>query len=98
MCRALFRYLGCSNRFVSRIQIRRETVAVTAVFSTFALHNAAKLGYDEAEKANSFALFSSRFALTLQQRDSEVRLHLGIKSKQVCFILLSVCTNFATER
>jgi len=35
--------------------------------------------------------------VTLQSKDCEVRLRLGIKNKQVCFILLSTCTNFAFE-
>jgi len=37
------------------------------------------------------------FFVILQSKRCEVRLHLGIKNKQVCFILLSVCTNFAQK-
>ena len=42
------------------------------------------------EKTNKFVLFCSRFYVTFNKL-----LHLGIKNKQVCFVLLSILRNFA---
>jgi len=43
-------------------------------------------GVVETKKTSNFAI-----------KNCEVRLRLGIKSKQVCFILRSVCANFALK-
>jgi len=45
--------------------------------------------------SRSFRAGFSRLALRGYVLHSEVRLHFGRKNKGVCFVLLSVCTNFA---
>lgn len=42
-----------------------------------------------------FILRYAIFAVLLQNKFCEVRLRLGRKSKRICFVLLSVCANFA---